>query len=307
MIKEFNTPILFLIFNRPDLTLRVFEEIRKLRPKVLYIAADGPRCNIETDTLNCKKTRDVVVNGIDWDCDVKTLFRNQNLGCGIAVSSAITWFFENVEEGIIIEDDCLPNIDFFYYCAELLDKWREDTSVFHISGSNPIVYKKHKVSYFGSKYPLVWGWATWKRAWTYYDYNMKGVNDFLKSPLFPKICIDINEQWFWKKTFSQENNTWDVQWVYALWKNSGKSIIPYKNMIINIGFGEDATHMIINPFKKNNTFNNIFPITHPETIKINKLNDLKYFYGFRFYKSKFKILKNNLKYLIALGYRKLIK
>ena len=135
-MNTFSTPILFLIFNRPDVTKCVFEEIRKQKPQYLYLAADGPRANKPGEYEKCILAREVVLEGIDWNCELKTLYRDENLGCGKAVSEAITWFFEHVEEGIILEDDCLPNNSFFTFCSELLDRFRTTDKIMHISGNN---------------------------------------------------------------------------------------------------------------------------------------------------------------------------
>jgi len=177
MGQEFNTPILFLVFNRPNTTQRVFNVIRQVKPKQLFVAADGPRRDKGADEEKCEATREIVKQ-IDWDCEVKTLFREENLGCGKAVSSAITWFFENVEEGIILEDDCLPNLDFFGYCEELLDRYRDNREVMFIGGDN---FQKGKkwgdASYYFSAYNHVWGWATWKRTWDIYDFKLDSINE----------------------------------------------------------------------------------------------------------------------------------
>ena len=103
MDDQLKTPILFLIFNRLDTTKIVFEEIKKQKPKQLFIAADGPRANKENENIVCKEVRNYVLKNIDWNCEIKTLFRERNLGCGKAVSEAISWFFDNVEQGIILK------------------------------------------------------------------------------------------------------------------------------------------------------------------------------------------------------------
>ena len=158
----FNTPILFLIFNRPEVTFAVFEQIQKIQPKYLFIAADGPR-NYKENEL-CKATRDVVQK-IDWDCELKTLFRNENLGCAKNVSSAIKWFFDHVEKGIILEDDCYPDLSFFSFCEELLNYYDNNDRIMAISGFNAqLGIKRTKHSYFFAEIPLVWGWATWRKA-----------------------------------------------------------------------------------------------------------------------------------------------
>jgi len=172
------TPILFLIFNRPDTTQKVFNAIRKAKPKQFFIAADGSPPDREGEIEKCQKSRKIATS-VDWDCEVKTLFRDKNLGCKIAISSAIDWFFENVEEGIILEDDCLPHQSFFWFCQELLEYYRNDTRIMHISGDNfQFGRKRGEGSYYFSKYSHVWGWATWRRAWKCFDINMKSFEEF---------------------------------------------------------------------------------------------------------------------------------
>ena len=172
------TAVLFLIFNRPENTDKVFKKIKNVKPKKLYIAADGPRENNINDKVNCLKAREVI-NKIDWNGEVKTLFRDKNLGCKLAVSSAIDWFFENEEMGIILEDDCLPDPSFFYFCQELLQKYKDDKRVMMISGFNYLLNSLEiRESYFFSNYYPIWGWATWRRAWKLYDNEMKNWDYF---------------------------------------------------------------------------------------------------------------------------------
>ncbi len=240
------TPVLFLIFNRPELTFRVFEEIRKAKPEQLFIAGDGPRENKTGEAEECIKTRSII-DKIDWGCDVKTLFRDKNLGCKTAVSSAINWFFENVEEGVILEDDCLPNQSFFFFCEMMLEKYRSEEKVMHIGGCNfQDGIKRGNASYYFSKYPVIWGWATWKRAWKHYDIEMKSLDSFFESEKIKNIHPQRTEQNYWRRKFSETKkgliNTWDYQWVLSCWVHSGVSVMPQVNLITNIGFSENATH-----------------------------------------------------------------
>ena len=240
------SPILFIIFNRPSQTKIVFESIKNIKPKELYIAADGPRKNNINDADNCKLAREIV-NNIDWNCDVKYLFRNENLGCKKAVSEAINWFFENVEEGIILEDDCLPNESFFNFCSTLLEKYRSDNEVMHIGGTNfqPSEFTIEAEYYF-SRITHIWGWATWRRAWEKYhqelpDYTTNQLEDWFNNYEFNKRSL-----LYWDHAFNmikeQAIDTWDYQWTYCLWKNKGIAIVPKLNLVSNIGFGLDATH-----------------------------------------------------------------
>jgi ADP-heptose:LPS heptosyltransferase len=242
----FNTPILFIIFNRPDLTEMVFNEIRKARPTKLFIAADGPRKDNESDKTLCAETRKIA-NLVDWPCEVQTLFRKENLGCGKAVSSSISWFFNHVERGIILEDDCLPDPSFFMYCQSLLEHYENDQSVMHIGGVNfQNGANKINADYYFSAISHVWGWASWRRAWNKYDFNLTDLESFKKSKKIDNYYKDAFISNRWLSTFQDMHehkiDTWDYQWTYCIFNNNGVSIIPNENLISNIGFREDATH-----------------------------------------------------------------
>ena len=243
----FKTPILFIIFNRLDTTNTVFEEIRKIKPKQLFIAADGPRENIIDEIHICELTRNIVIENIDWECEVKTLFRNENLGCGKAVSGAISWFFENVEEGIILEDDCLPHESFFLYCETMLNRYRLVENIGIITGNNfQNGIQRGDGSYYYSKYSHIWGWATWKSTWALYDFEMKEWQNFKSNLLLSSCNNNMIEFNYWKEIFEmvylRKINTWDYQLLFSMWFNNLITICPNVNLISNIGFGESATH-----------------------------------------------------------------
>lgn len=247
MSAKLETPILFLLFNRPDTTRKVFEAIKRQQPQRLYIAADGARAEKIGEKELCEETRNSVIKNIDWDCEVKTLLREKNLGCKIAVSSAITWFFENEEQGIILEDDCLPNDSFFSFCEEMLNYYKDDERIMHIGGSN---FQDGKIigdgSYFFSNVHYIWGWATWRRAWKKYDVEMKSYNNFISEGYLKNLFPERYYQQLWESIFekiiSGKLNTWDYQWTFSIWINNGLGIIPNQNLISNIGFSGEATH-----------------------------------------------------------------
>jgi len=278
--KPLKSPVLFLIFNRPDTTRRVFEAIRQAQPSQLFIAADGARDTKEGEDKKCREVRKIVDKGVDWDCQVHRLYREKNLGCKIAVSSAIDWFFEHVEEGIILEDDCLPHTAFFRYCEELLMRYQDDKRIMHISGCNFIEYThKGQESYFFSKYCSVWGWATWRRAWKTYDVNIEKWPEIRAKGLH-RLFLENGEirvrqaQW---DSIRSGFNTWDYQWTFAMLINNSLSIAPKKNLISNIGFGRNATHTT----RKRSRIANYpdqpieFPLVHPRIIVANKDYDKK--------------------------------
>lgn len=242
-----NTAVLFLVFNRLDTTKLVFEAIRHAKPPRLYIAADGARENREGEDAKVKAVREYVMSNIDWECDVKTLFREENFGCKHAVSGAITWFFENEEMGIILEDDCLPSQSFFWFCEELLDKYKDDMRVWQIGGTT---FKNIKSidgeDYYFSKYTHIWGWASWASRWKYYDVKMQTLSKFKRNNYIKNIFENKEEQAFWIEIFTKiaqsKIDTWDYQWVYTMNINHGLCALPTLNLISNIGFGLDATH-----------------------------------------------------------------
>lgn len=239
MPEYLNTPILFLIFNRPEYTKEVFNQIRQVKPTKFFVAADGPRKDRLGEIERCQKSRDII-NQVDWKCEIFTLFREENLGCKIAVASAIDWFFSHVEEGIILEDDCVPDPSFFPFCQKLLEKYRENDRIMMITGTN-YLFLKHdiKETYFFSKYYVIWGWATWRRAWQLYDITMANWPKYRDSSQLNRIYLD-NRLISWYNTMFQlayENkiDTWDIQWWYSCIFNNGLCIVPKFNLISNIG------------------------------------------------------------------------
>lgn len=300
-LQPLETPVLFLIFNRPDLTEKVFGQIRKVRPRQLFIAADGPRATYPDDLEKCKKTRELVLGMINWDCEVKTLFRDKNLGCGLAVSQAITWFFEHVEMGIILEDDCYPDLSFFWFCQKLLEMYHNNSTVMHIGGVNFQNGKSRgKFSYYFSNYSHVWGWATWKRAWVKYNHNIQ-ITDFDSNSLM-KVLKDRPQAKFWNQlviNLSQDKiDTWDYRWHFAIFRYGGISIIPNKNMVVNLGFGSNATHT------KNISIDQqvesiTFPLSVPFQIEINYKADKYTFNKHYFARTSIKNHLRNLAYSIV--------
>jgi len=239
-----NTAVLFLLFNRLDTTKQVFKAIRQAKPPRLYIAADGARETKEGEDTKVAEVREYIISNIDWECEVKTLFREENLGCKMAVSGAIDWFFDNEEMGIILEDDCLPSQSFFWFCEELLEKYKDDMRVGQISGDNfQKGIKRGEGDYYFSIYSHIWGWASWANRWNNYDVSLDNIKDikFIK-----KHIKDYSEIFYWNIIFnkmkSNKIDTWDYQWFFNLWNNNQLTILPNINLIENIGFNADATH-----------------------------------------------------------------
>jgi len=266
---ELQTPVAFIIFNRPDTTERVFAEIARAKPPKLLVVGDGPRTGRPGEAEKVAAAR-AIIQRVDWDCEVLTNFSEVNLGCKKRVSSGIDWVFEQVEEAIILEDDCLPDITFFRFCQEMLERYRNDQRIGMISGDNFQFGRRYgDDSYYFSKYVHIWGWATWRDRWVgSYDVSMAKWPRVRDEGMIADIVGDVHEAVYWGKIFERVHrgriDTWDYQWVFANWVNGRSSVVPAVNLISNIGFGVNATHttgvselenLPITPIK--------FPLIHP--------------------------------------------
>jgi hypothetical protein len=271
--------VLFVIFNRPAETAAVLEKIKEARPPRLYIAADGPRTGKPGEEELCRQTREAALK-VDWECEVKTLFKESNVGCKFGVSSAVDWFFANEEEGVILEDDSLPANSFFWFCDEMLERYRHDTRIRSISGSNFQQGKKWgDATYYFSNLVHVWGWAGWRRVWNDYDielkqYDEKEVKEKLSNIFADPMIIDIWHDLF-VRTKAGQIDTWDYQLGFSSFFNNGLCIIPNHNLITNIGFGANATntHNADSEFSKM-PLEHISEIKHPIYILPEKQADL---------------------------------
>ena len=278
----YKIPILFLVFARPDTTARVFERIKQIQPTKLYIAADAPRENRPDEIKRSQAVRGIV-NQIDWPCELYTLFREKNLGCKNAVSSAITWFFEQEEYGVILEDDCLPDLSFFPFCEELLIKYKDDDRIGHIGGNNFLnSIVGDNCSYDFCSFSHIWGWASWRRVWKNYDVNFSYWNEALKDKykmdsLFNNLLEKIYFSSFISDTLKGNSgiNTWDVQYFFMLRVQSQLSIYPKVNLVTNIGLNDpNATHTTKKNKKGYVLSEQIqFPLNHPRYVLSNKLID----------------------------------
>lgn len=283
----YDIPILLIIFTRLDTTKKVFQKIREVKPKQLFIAADGPRLEKIGESEKCDIVRNWVLSAIDWECDVKTLFRDKNIGCGRGVSSSIDWFFDNVDYGIILEDDCVPSVSFFSYVKELLEKYKNEKKVWQICGHNTMGISKlrNNVSYSFVPIQACWGWATWKNRWDNFKYDISNEDKNLlkKNPYFNKKYR--RDYWFsiFDKMTDDVKDVWDYQWTYRILKNKGYCAIPSCNLIENIGFGNDSTHFVDS--NKDSSFHvfvhEMDNILHPKKIRYNwklvKFTDKKVF------------------------------
>jgi len=276
------TAVLFLVFNRPEVTAQVFEAIRQAKPPRLYVSADGPRANRPGEAERCAEVRRITT-AVDWPCEVKTLFREKNLGCKAGVSSGISWFFENEEEGIILEDDCLPSQSFFWFCEALLEKFRNDQRVWHVCGSAfvaELATLKREASYVFSKYGPIWGWASWRRAWAHYDSELPNWPRMKEKLWLDSAYGDENEKkgriLLGDKLYQKEIDTWDYQWGFVKNYQSALSIVPTQNLIVNIGFGADATHTTTGDTPLQAKREMEFPLIHPVFILADAEHDRLY-------------------------------
>jgi hypothetical protein len=246
-----DTPLLLIAWRRPNTLSQVIDAIRPVAPTRLFVACDGPNPDRPGESEKVAATRAIIDLEIDWPCQIERLYSDVNQGCRLGVSRAISWFFEQVEEGIILEDDCVPHPDFFPYCAGLLERYRHDTRVWCISGDNfQDGQWRGDGSYYFSRYNHCWGWASWRRCWKQYDANLLNWPELSASGLLKAIFQDPEELEYWSAIWNRlycegEPDTWDYQWSFSCLVNGGLTVLPNKNMVANVGFGLDATHTTV--------------------------------------------------------------
>ena len=268
---QLETPVLLIIFNRPDTTEKVFRAIAQAQPRKLFVAADGPRADQPGDAEKCTAAR-AVAEQVDWECEVLRNYSDVNLGCALRPPTAVSWVFEHVDETIILEDDCVPHPTFFRFCDELLEKYRNDGRTMAISGDNfQIGRRRTKDSYYFSRYNHCWGWATWRRAWQYYDHDMTLWPEIRDAGWLEDILSEPSAVRYWAGIFQAvyegRINSWAYRWTFACWIQSGLSILPNVNLVANIGFTAEATHT-----KGSSRFANMpvetpsFPLRHPQFV-----------------------------------------
>ena len=278
------TPILLITFNRPDHTRRVLTEIRKQQPSQLYVCQDGARKGNENDRIKVQEVRDVVKELVDWPCELHTLYQDKNLGCGPGPATGISWFFDHVEQGIVMEDDCLPHPDFFGYCEQLLNKYKDDERIMYIS-STIYTNKWHcECSYGFSHYMMTGAWASWSKAWKGFDLDLHNLDAKALRKKCKKLLWSRSEYdwWYFKTKEIQEDKEkksyWDYQMQIHLFDCEGLVIHPAVNLISNIGFDAEGTHTKSNYDGRGNLPSyGILPLNHPKEIKIDNALDYKCF------------------------------
>lgn len=269
------TPVLFLTFNRLDYIKEPFEAIRQAQPPRLYLASDGPRENISDDLVKIENVRKWLLENVDWECEVKTLFQEKNLGCGKGIVAATTWFFQNEEQGIIIEDDCILHQSFFKLCDELLDKYKDNKNVWSIGALNPYI-QSHlaKESYFFSSASYTLGWATWADRWSKYQYDFNVYSDKKIEDMIANVTTnkkrkkDLYRISQYLKVIGDD--VWDYQWQMQVTFNRGMGILPAKNMVCNIGWeGIHCESKKKHPMLGLKIYD-VYPLVHPQKIELNK-------------------------------------
>jgi GR25 family glycosyltransferase involved in LPS biosynthesis len=290
-------PVMITAFNRPEITKIVFEEIRKARPKNFFIHIDGPRPGNLDDEKKIEQVKNIF-SKIDWPCKVKKMYHKKNLGCLKSGIFSFNWFFDNVDEGIILEDDAVPSSDFFRFCSELLEKYRYDDRIMHISGCNfQRGWKRDDYSYYFSSYSHMWGYAMWKRSWKKYNDSPSYYLPIKRKGYLKDIYPNFLERYLLEKTvfdkaYSIKNTGCDANWMFTIASNNGLAIIPNKNLITNIGFSKDSTHT-----KKGDEYSAIgikrmnFPLNHPFFIIKDRKSDSRYVRWVILNKIKKRILK----------------
>lgn len=272
-------PVLVLAFNRPDVTEKVFAAIHRVRPERLFFAVDGARVGRDDEAAQVRAVRELK-NTVDWPCEVRTLFRDANLGCKIAVSEAISWFFDAVESGIVLEDDCVADPSFFEFAAQLLDRYRDDKRVWMISGDNfQLGRERTQYSYYASRFTHIWGWASWRRSWRLYDHAMSRWPELRDAGWLERYLGDRVAAHYWTRIFDatheERNASWAYRWTWSAWVNDALTLIPAVNLVSNIGFGGRATHTLRrkNPFAALPAEAMPFPLKHPPSLERNAAAD----------------------------------
>lgn len=304
------TPIAFIAFNRPRHTLKTFESIRAQQPTELFLISDGPRPRHPTDTENCHHVREILA-GVDWPCTVHRNYSDVNMGCKARVISGLNWVFEKVDRAIILEDDCLPNDDFYPFCQELLERYRDDARVMTITGNN---FQDGQLrgddSYYFSKYNHIWGWATWRRAWQKNDPTLSFWPTWKISSDWVTHSPDHLERAHWSGIFDQmyrnEIDTWDYPWTANIWYHGGLIATPNVNLVTNIGFGPDGTHTVSYQDEEGIATHSLqWPLHHPHQVSQNTQAD-RYVYD-HLLGGIYKRFPQALLYLPARIYRKMVR
>ena len=292
-------PILYCCYNRPDLVLKSIDILKRLKPKKLYITCDGPKESSE-DIKKCNEVKNIIEK-TTFLSEVVLKFRDNNLGCKIAMSESINWFFNHEEEGVILEDDILPSLDFFKFCEYSLKKYRNKENIMMISGTNYLGNNVKSNKYLYSEHFIIWGWATWKRAWSHYDVDMlawknKDVVTEIKSRFDEKTFKFLETRF--NQIFLDYKDTWDIQWHFACIKNKGLCVVPEANLVKNIGIEGTHSKKFYETLLLDYGVIDMRKLESPKTIEMNKKYDLKINKKFHFKNKFIQNLKSWIKTII---------
>lgn len=282
--KNTDLPIAVFIFNRPDLAAETLEILRIVRPSTLFLVADGPRNSRENEACLCTRAR-AVFDEVDWPCRIERNFSDTNLGCRNRLSSGITWVFKHVDRAVILEDDCHPVIEFFDFAQHMLEKFENDSRVFAVTGTNFCGEWRHsEQDYHFSIYGGIWGWATWRRAWAYYDNSMKlfetpGARRAFWHQLRSPLQV-LKRYYYCKKTYERRLDSWGYVWSFTRMINSGLTVVPAVNLVQNKGFRQDGTHTVARAASKHiaKTGGLSFPLRENPIIVADRSYDRKLFW-----------------------------
>lgn len=270
--------VALIVFNRPRQTEQVFQRIAAARPERLFVISDGPRPEVAGEAAKVAEARRAT-EAVEWPCVVQRHYADTNLGCGVRPATGISWVFEHVEDCMILEDDCIPDPTFFRFCAELLERYRHDERVMTISGDQFVRRPRFAASYGFSRFPLTWGWATWRRAWRHFDYTIASWPERRATAWLRDLLRNDRAAWYWSARFNYaqggcRRDIWDIQWIFATWLHDGVCIYPAVNLVTNVGFGEDSTHTKGEPgFADVGTVPVRFPLVHPDTVSLDSRYD----------------------------------
>jgi hypothetical protein len=274
------TPVVLIVFNRPELTRKLFDLLAGVQPQKLLIIADGPRAAREGEADRCRAVREIVT-GASWPCEIITNFASENMGCRARIVSGLDWAFTLVDEAIILEDDILPDLSFFRFCEEMLLRYRGDPRVAMITGFNNSAHRgRTPYSYFFSELTHIWGWATWRESWAQYDEHIRSWPEIRDSGLLKEFFPERSAWRYWTSIFDSMHsgtgpNTWDYQWMYTNLCRRALSITPQVNLVRNTGFGEGGTH-VTNPDDAPDVPVEAlqFPLRHPPAMIASRSLDL---------------------------------
>jgi hypothetical protein len=275
-----NPPIILIVFNRPKQTARLLEQLAVVRPRRLLVVSDGPRADRPSERERVAEVR-AIVDRISWPCKVERNYADDNMGCRARVASGLSWAFSIVEEAMILEDDISFDPSFVRFCEELLDRYRDDPRVGSICGTDYSAgTQPGPASYWFSRYNLLWGWATWRRAWNLYDDDMSclaGTGEEGIDAVLRRTFGLWRERVYWRaimnRTYRGDHDSWGYRWMLTCWRHGLLGIQPSHSLADNRGFGAEATHTRSDPYRLAQARPMEFPLRHPAEVATNVFGD----------------------------------